>query len=107
MSSEVRKVESYLEANRAKFQIKQIYSWYSEQGWASTQVTLFDDPDQIDGAALRPAREVIEEVRKGLPRLATAEVGFDGNGGGGGSGEGLRVSLIGEDRKSTRLNSSH
>src|SRR3546814_3336934 len=59
MSSEVRKVESYLEANRAKFQIKQIYSWYSEQGWASTQVTLFDDPDQIDGAALRPAREEI------------------------------------------------
>src|SRR3546814_17991164 len=43
MSSEVSKVESYLEANRAKFQIKQIYSWYSEQGWASTQVTLFDE----------------------------------------------------------------
>lgn len=102
LSAEVRKVESYLEANRAKFQIKQLYSYYSEQGWAATQVTLFDDPDQVDGAAIRPAQEVIEEVRKGLPRLATAEVGFDGNGNGGGAGEGLRVSLIGDSAQTLK-----
>ncbi len=103
LSSEVRKIETYLEANRAEFQIKQIYSWYSEQGWAATRITLFDDPDQVGGAAMRPAQEVIEEIRKGMPRLATAEVGFDGNGnGGGGAGEGLQVSLIGDSAQTLK-----
>ncbi|MDP1698234.1 MAG: efflux RND transporter permease subunit [Xanthomonadaceae bacterium] len=103
LSSEVRKIETYLEANRAEFQIKQIYSWYSEQGWAATRITLFDDPDQVGGVAMRPAQEVIEEIRKGMPRLATAEVGFDGNGnGGGGAGEGLQVSLIGDSAQTLK-----
>ncbi len=102
LSAEVAKVENYLEANRAQYQIKQIYSWYSEQGWAATRITLFDDPDEIGGAAIRPSQEVIEEIRKGIPRLATAEVGLDGNGGGGGGGEGMRVSLIGDSAQTLK-----
>ncbi|PKM16110.1 MAG: AcrB/AcrD/AcrF family protein [Gammaproteobacteria bacterium HGW-Gammaproteobacteria-2] len=101
LSGEVRKIETYLEANRAEFQIKQIYSWYSEQGWAATRITLFDDPDQVGGAAMRPAQEVIEEIRKGMPRLATAEVGMNGNGGGG-SREGMQVTLIGDSAQTLK-----
>ncbi|PKM07770.1 MAG: AcrB/AcrD/AcrF family protein [Gammaproteobacteria bacterium HGW-Gammaproteobacteria-4] len=102
LSAEVAKIEAHLEANRTQYQIKQIYSWYSEQGWAATRITLFDDPDEIGGAAIRPSQEVIEEIRKGIPRLATAEVGLDGNGGGGGGGEGMRVSLIGDSAQTLK-----
>ena len=102
LSGEVRKIETYLEANRAEFQIKQIYSWYSEQGWAATRITLFDDPDQVGGAAMRPAQEVIEEIRKGMPRLATAEVGMNDNNNGGGSREGMQVTLIGDSAQTLK-----
>src|SRR3546814_8398708 len=43
MSDEVRRVEVFLDANREKFHIKQIYSWFSEQGDAGTQVTFDSD----------------------------------------------------------------
>ena len=104
MSGEVAKIESYLEANRSKYQIKQIYSWYSEQGWAATRVTLFDDPDQVDGDSIRPTQQVVEEIRAGMPKLATAEVGMGGNngGGGGGAGEGMRLSLIGDSAQTLK-----
>lgn len=105
MSGEVAKVESYLEANRSKYQIKQIYSWYSEQGWASTQIALFDDPDQMAGDSIRPTHELVEEIRAGLPKLATAEVGIGGNnggGGGGGAGEGMRLSLAGDSAQTLK-----
>ena len=32
MSDEVLRVENFLDANRRKYHIKQIYSYYSEQG---------------------------------------------------------------------------
>src|SRR3546814_19653671 len=32
MSGEVRRWRAFLQANRAKFPIKQIYSWFSQQG---------------------------------------------------------------------------
>jgi len=104
MSGEVAKIESYLEANRSKYQIKQIYSWYSEQGWAATRVTLFDDPDQVDGDSIRPTQQVVEEIRAGMPKLATAEVGMGVNngGGGGGAGEGMRLSLIGDSAQTLK-----
>ncbi|HLM53228.1 MAG TPA: efflux RND transporter permease subunit, partial [Pseudoxanthomonas sp.] len=39
MLEEVVRVEDYLNRNRERFHITQLYSWYSEQGGASTMVT--------------------------------------------------------------------
>lgn len=102
LSQEVGKVESYLDAHRKQHQIKQIYSWYSEQGWAGTRINLAENTDETGGEPLRRTEELIEEIRKGVPHLATAEVGFNDNGGGGGQGEGMQVSLIGDSAQSLK-----
>lgn len=92
VSDEVLRVETWLDENREKLQIQQIYSWYSEQGWAGTRVTL-----RSDGGDLRAPADVMEEIRKGAPRSARYSLGFDGGPQGGGSGgEQIQVSLIGD-----------
>src|SRR3546814_10683916 len=68
MSDEVRRVEVFLDANREKFHIKQIYSWFSEQGDAGTQVTFdSDDPDRI--------KALTDQISEALPKSARAEIG--------------------------------
>jgi hydrophobic/amphiphilic exporter-1 (mainly G- bacteria), HAE1 family len=35
MSEEVRRVEEFMDANRERFHVTQVYSWFSEQGWVA------------------------------------------------------------------------
>lgn len=102
LSKEVAKVENYLDAHRKEHQITQVYSWFSEQGWAGTRINLAENTDETGGEPLRRTEELIEEIRKAIPHLATAEVGFNDNGGGGSSGEGMRVSLIGDSAQTLK-----
>ncbi|OPZ10960.1 MAG: Swarming motility protein SwrC [Alphaproteobacteria bacterium ADurb.BinA280] len=92
LSTAVKQVEDYLDAHRQEFEITQIYSWYSERGWAGTRLTLQEEGD------ITPTLQLMEKIREGLPQLAMGEIGFDdqNRGPGGGSGEGLRVLLIGD-----------
>ena len=57
MGKEVAKVEEYLDANRKRFDIEQVYSRFSEQGWAQTRIDL---------SSKDPARsaEIEEALRK-------------------------------------------
>jgi len=101
LSREVAKVENYLDAHRKEHQITQVYSWFSEQGWAGTRINLAENTEETGGEPLRRTEELIEEIRKAIPRLATAEVGLNGDGGGG-RGEGMRVSLIGDSAQTLK-----
>ena len=93
MQAEIDKVEHWLDQRRDELQIEQIYSFFSEQGWGGTRLTL-----RSEGPGLRPTEEIMDEIRKGLPKSARAGIGFQGqHGGGGGGGQnGLSVSLIGD-----------
>lgn len=86
----VMRIEKYLDDNRAHFEIKSLYSWYSEQGQAQTRILLTDA-----GQAKRKVGEIKEEIRKGLPPLAVGKVSFDG-GDDGSLGGGVDVSLVGD-----------
>ena len=101
LSREVAKVENYLDGHRKEHQITQVYSWFSEQGWAGTRINLAENTEETGGEPLRRTEELIEEIRKAIPRLATAEVGLNGDGGGG-RGEGMRVSLIGDSAQTLK-----
>ncbi len=72
MSDEILKVESHLEKNRKRYHLKQIYVFFAEQGWGGIRLTL--DDDVKDPAAIQ------ELMRKEMPKLARAEVGFQGGG---------------------------
>jgi HAE1 family hydrophobic/amphiphilic exporter-1 len=94
ISDEVLKVENFLDANRKKYGITQVYSFYSEEGWAGTQIK-FETKDADETKAL------VDDLRKALPKSARANIGIGDQGGpGGGGGNGLKqnvqVQLVGD-----------
>src|SRR5688572_26645476 len=90
MSDEVARVEAFFDANRKRFHIQQVYSWYSEQGWAGTRIT-FDDK----AGAIKP---LVDAISKELPKSARATIGAGDQGGpgGGGPGQKAQVFLVGD-----------
>ena len=106
ISDEVKRVETFLEARRKRYQIKQIYSYFSEQGDAVTFLTLVDpQPRLIDRLLLRksqpgllPPERIQEMIRKELPKSARALIGFNGDDGpgSGGSDQGVRLYINGD-----------
>ncbi len=81
MSEEVYKLEKFVDERRERYQVKQLYIFAAEQGWASLRITL-NDPDSNS----KSPEEITEMLRKELPKSARAEVGFQGGGGPGGGG---------------------
>ncbi|HEL3864871.1 TPA: efflux RND transporter permease subunit [Stenotrophomonas maltophilia] len=90
MSEEVARVENWIDENRERLHVKQVYSWYSEQEGSSTVVTL-------DEKYAKDIKSLQEELRKGLPKSARTDY-FVGNQGGDGGGvnQGVQVQLIGD-----------
>ena len=105
VSDEVKRVEDFVYANRDKYQVTQIYSWFSEQGWAGTRLKLREpNPGLWDYLRLRnyedglmTTQQLAELLREEVPKSARAELGFGGGDGGGGeSEEGIQFSLQGD-----------
>ncbi len=90
MGKEVAKVEEFLNANRKRFHVEQVYSRFSEQGWAQTRIDLdIKDPEL--------SNKIQEDLRSGLPKSARANIGIGHQGGMGGNNEkGIQFSLIGD-----------
>lgn len=91
MSDELLRVEQFLDANRERFGIEQIYSWYSEEGWSGTEITFAD--------SIQDTGSMVEEISKELPKSARAKIGIGdrgGGGGGGGNGRNVQVQLVGD-----------
>jgi HAE1 family hydrophobic/amphiphilic exporter-1 len=93
MSDEVLRIEKFLDANRKRFHITQVYSYYSEVGGAGTRITF----DTQEVSATKP---LIDAISKALPKSARAEIGIGdqgGPGGGGGQpGKNVQVQLVGD-----------
>ncbi|TKR33356.1 efflux RND transporter permease subunit [Luteimonas gilva] len=98
MSSEILRVENYLDANRKKYHIKQIYSFFGEQGDAGTMVTFDDD-------MAGKTKPLVEEIGKGMPKSARADITIGRNGGGPGGGQpgqNVQVQLVGDSSETLR-----
>ncbi|HBK46657.1 MAG TPA: AcrB/AcrD/AcrF family protein [Xanthomonadaceae bacterium] len=90
LGEEIGRVEKFLDDNRERFHITQVYSWFSEVEGSNTIVTF--DPKRV-----KDLPPVLEQIRKELPRSARADysIGNQGNGSGGGN-QGVQVQLIGD-----------
>ena len=93
MSEEVARVERFLEDNRDRFRIVQVYSFFGEDGEAGTMVT-FDDK-------VKDTKPLSDAISKELPKSARAMLGVRGVEGGGGQGGGspgqnVQVQLVGD-----------
>ena len=95
LARSIGKVEEYLLANKQALEIRSVYTYYNETGDAQTSVLLTED-----STAKRPASEILEDIRKGIPKVAIGTITFDrqngGGGGGGGGGDGITLSLVGD-----------
>ena len=93
MQGEVDKVERWINERRDTLQVEQVYSYFSEQGWGGTRLSL-----RADGRGLRPTKAIMDEIRDGLPKSARANIGFRNSQGGGGGGgqDGISMSLVGD-----------
>lgn len=92
LSQEVARVEDYLDKNRERFHIAQLYSWFSEQESGSTVVTF--DTDKVKA---KDTAAILETIRKELPRSARADYSIGNNGGGNNGGNnGVQVQLVGD-----------
>ena len=89
MGNEVARVEGFVNAHRKEFKVDRVYSRYSEQGWAQTRLFLtIDDAEQN--------KKIGEELRKGLPKSARANIGIGWPGGAVDASQGITFSLVGD-----------
>jgi HAE1 family hydrophobic/amphiphilic exporter-1 len=114
MSDEMARFERFLDENRAKYQITQIYTYYGERGFGGINLELEDQgrlcgsllgsvQALLGGAAgdcLKSSEEIKEALRADLPKSARGEVRFQGGGGPPGArdseGDGMQVFLTGD-----------
>src|SRR5690606_17404109 len=91
-SVEGSRVDDFLNGNRVRFRITQVYSWFGENSGAGTMITFEDGISDV--------RPLSEAISKELPKSARAEIGVRGSGGQGGGGAGMGqnvgVQLVGD-----------
>lgn len=91
----VDRIEDHLYANQEEFEIREVYSYYDEQGTANSVILLTEDED-----AQLSAREITDRILEGLPKIAIGRPSFDFERVGG--GEALNVTLTGSSSEVLR-----
>jgi hydrophobic/amphiphilic exporter-1 (mainly G- bacteria), HAE1 family len=98
MSEEIGKIENFLDKNRKRFQISQIYSFYSEQGWGGTQIQFeTDDPEGT--------KALVTAIREAMPKSARANIGIgddDDGGGGNALAQNVQFQLVGDSTETLK-----
>jgi HAE1 family hydrophobic/amphiphilic exporter-1 len=84
----VDRIENYLYGNQEKFEIRAVYTYYSEEGDAASLILLTDDEH-----AIRSSQDISREIMEGMPKIAIGQpsLGFDRVG----SDEKLNITLTG------------
>ncbi|MEQ1439281.1 efflux RND transporter permease subunit [Fontimonas sp. SYSU GA230001] len=90
----VNTVEAFLFANKARFEIDSVYSYF-DQGRAETSIILKDKDQRT-----QTPQQIKDAMRKELPKIAIGEPSFDDQRQG--SGEKLSVQVFGESAERLR-----
>jgi HAE1 family hydrophobic/amphiphilic exporter-1 len=93
-------VENYLNAHRAEFHIKNIYSRFAEDGSDTFTQMLFEDQDHSllfgDKKKQFDVQAILEKLRKELPKVPIGEVVFDINDNGNPNSPTINFNLTGD-----------
>jgi len=68
----VHRIDAWLMDHSKRLEIKSVYTYYSEEQGNHTEIQLTEGRD-----AHRDSAEIMEEIRKGLPKIAIGSVSFD------------------------------
>jgi len=96
LKESVDRIEEYLYANQERFEIRAVYTYYSEQADNTMSTILLTD----DKDAKRTSQEISSEILEGMPKIAIGRPSFEFQRVGG--GEKLSVTLTGTSSKILR-----
>ena len=100
LKQSVDKVEGYLNAHRTEFHIKNIYSRFAEDGSDTFTQILFQDKDHswffADKSKQFDVKEIMDRIRKDLPKVPIGEIMFDFNDSGNGNDNSINLTLTGD-----------
>ena len=85
----VNRIETFLYANKERFEIDKVYTYYDEQGTAQSSILLIDQ-EQSE----KSSKAIREEIYEELPKIAIGQPSFDETRAAG--AEGVRLSVTGE-----------
>ena len=92
LKKDVDKVEDYLYANKDKYDIDTVYSYYQENGFVGTKVYLVDESE-----ATRPLAEIKKEIIENLPQITIGKPSL--RFGRGRGNDGMSVYLLGDSQE--------
>ncbi len=95
LKKDVDRIESYLFEHQNEFELESVYSYYSENGFATTGIRLKPDEQRHQSVAI-----IKEKIREGLPAIATGKPAFGWRSRTG--GEGMKVYLKGDSTEKLR-----
>ncbi|ALN85567.1 MMPL family protein [Lysobacter capsici] len=91
MSMEILKTERFLEEHRKQYHIKQIYSFFSEQGSEAGTRLQFHENE------VKNTKPVVDAIAKAMPKSAKAEISMgQDEGSAQGGGNNVQVQLVGD-----------
>ncbi len=96
LKESVDRIEEYLYANQERFEIRAVYTYYSEQAENTASVILLTD----DEHSTRSSQEISADILEGLPKIAIGRPSFDFERTGG--AEKLSVTLTGTSSEMLR-----
>ena len=96
LKESVDRIEDYLYDNQERFEIRAVYTYYSEQRENTASMILLTD----DKSAKRSSQEISSDILEGLPRIAIGRPSFDFDRVGG--GEKLSITLTGTSSEMLR-----
>jgi len=100
LKTSVDKIENFLNDHRAEFHIKNIYSRYAEDGSDTFVSLIFEEKDRsilfADKSKVFDTKDIMEKIRKDLPKVPIGEVIFDFNDNGGGTDNVVNLTLSGD-----------
>ena len=73
LKESVDRIEEYLYANKERFEIRAVYTYYSEQAEGTASVILLTD----DKHSRRSSQEISADILAGLPKIAIGRPSFD------------------------------
>lgn len=91
----VDRIEDYLYENQERFEIRNVYTYYNEEGTGQILIYLTDDSE-----AIRSSQEIAKDILDGLPRIAIGSPSFEWDRPGG--GESLSITLTGRSSEVLR-----
>ena len=91
MERSIGRIEAYIDEHREQFHVRNVYTYFNEQGQGNTDIYL-----DTSGNEKIDAKKIMQQMRDGMPKLAIGEALFNGDNGREDGGKSIGITLSGD-----------